>query len=229
MPRDGAANAFHATLLPKLPAIDALVRPLAVDAAGAAAAAVGAVDGAAVGGGDVGAAACRRRGPLRSSAAAAFTRRPRRWRAPRHGSGLCNGSREAQTSLRPAVLQPEVVRHAPPSGMVKAIVARLLPHRLDAPLLGGSGGGSGGGGGGQAVAPPVPARGWPRALYGGDIRRAGDGATSCYRSVVAAPRRLPPPDALVGALTFFALNRLSRTPPPPPPPPPMPTMGIRMQ
>ncbi|KAK1869098.1 hypothetical protein I4F81_011580 [Pyropia yezoensis] len=220
MPRDGAANAFLATLLPKLPVIDALFRPLAVDAAAAAAAAVGAVDGAAVGGGDVVGGGLSTAGPptvvrrrcLYASAATVAG-------AAAHGSGLCNGSRAAPTSLRPAVLLPEVVRHAPPSGLVKAIVARLLPHRLDAPSLGGSGGGSGGDGGGRAVAPPVPAREWPRALYGGDIRRAGDGATTCYRSVVAAPRRLPPPDALVGALTFFASNRLSRTPPPPPPPP----------
>ncbi|KAK1862520.1 hypothetical protein I4F81_005088 [Pyropia yezoensis] len=220
MPRDGAANAFLATLLPKLPVIDALFWPLAVDAAAAAAAAIGAVACAAVGGGDPGGGGLSTAGPptvvrRRCLYASATTMAG----AASHGSGLCNGSRAAPMSLHPGVLLPEVVRHAPPSGLVKAIVARLLPHRLDAPLLGGSGGGSGGDGGGRAVAPPVPDREWPRALYGGDIRRAGDGATTCYRSVVTAPRRLPPPDALFGALTLFAFNRLSRTPPPPPPPP----------
>lgn len=56
---------------------------------------------------------------------------------------------------------------------------------------GGGGSGDGGAANGAAGAPPpVPLRAWPRPLYGGDVRRAGDGATTCYRSVVAAPKRL---------------------------------------
>ncbi|GAB0491799.1 hypothetical protein MMPV_003054 [Pyropia vietnamensis] len=215
MPRDGAANAFLATLLPKLPVIDALFRPLEVDAVALAAADGGNLDGGGGSGGD-GRGHGSGTGGLPSTAGPPTVVHRRCLYASAgtvagvaaHGSGLCNGSRAAPSSLRPAVLLPEVVRHTPKSGLVKAVVTRLLPHRLD-----------GGGGDEPAVPPPVPAHQWPRSLYGGDIRRAGDGATTCYRSVVAAPRRLPPPDALVGALTFFASNRLSRSTAPPPPPP----------
>lgn len=186
-----------------------------MDATAAAAAGAGALDGSGTDCGDAGGGPLtagpptivRRRGPYSSAATVAG--------GAAQGWGLCNGSQASPSSLCPAVLLPEVVRHAPASGLLKAIFTRLLPHRLDAfPPYGGGGGGCGS----AAVSPPVPAREWPRSLYGGDMWRAGDGTNTGYRSKVAPPWRRPSPDALVEALTYLASKRLSRPPPPPSPP-----------